>query len=144
MYKIVKKQSLIVKIISALIILYFITTALKLIFRQPEMTINDDLMRAASEINKHTPIIVDSMTRLDNVLALTGNKLQYTYTITKAEKDNLDTTILLANTKQNMINMIKTNPKSAYFRDNKVDILVNYLDKNEAYVCKLNISHNDY
>ena len=56
MYEIVKKQSLIVKIVSTLIILYLITTALKFIFRQPETSINDDLMKVASEINKHTPI----------------------------------------------------------------------------------------
>ena len=144
MYELTKKKNLATKIILGLLALFIINTALKFIFKQPEATINDDLMKIASEINKHTPITVDSMTRLDNVTALTGNKLQYTYTITKASKENIDTTIVLASTKENMINMIKSNPKTKYFRENKIDIIVNYLDKNGFYVCMLAISHNDY
>lgn len=50
----------------------------------------------------------------------------------------------MANTKQTMINMIKTNPKAAYFRDNKTDILVNYSDQKGAYICKLIIPNNEY
>lgn len=144
MYEIVNKKSPAVKVISSIIILFIVITALKFFFKEPEVSINDELVKVANEINKHTPITVDSMSRLDNVLALPGNKFQYTYTITKANKDNIDTTMLLANTKQNMINIIKTNPNATYFHDHKVDIFVNYLDKNGVYVCKLLISHNDY
>ena len=144
MYEIVKKQNIVVKIISALIVLYLINTAIKFIFKQPEINLNDELMKVSSEINKHTPFTVDSMTRLDNVIPLSGNKLQFTYTLTTLERENIDTTILLANAKGNMKEIIKSNPKFAYFRDNKIDIFVNYLDKDGKYVCKALISYNDY
>ena len=144
MYEIVKKQNIVVKIISALIVLYLINIAIKFIFKQPEINLNDELMKVSSEINKHTPFTVDSMTRLDNVIPLSGNKLQFTYTLTTLERENIDTTILLANAKGNMKEIIKSNPKFAYFRDNKIDIFVNYLDKDGKYVCKALISYNDY
>lgn len=101
-------------------------------------------MIISNEINKRTPLIVDSMTRLDNVQALTGNKLQYNYTITDADKDQIDTSILKSNTKPNMTNLIKTNPKANYFRENKVDILVNYVDQKGVFVCNLVVPSTDY
>lgn len=144
MFELIKKQNIVVKIIATLIVLYALTSAIKFIFKQPEMSINDELMKVSSEINKRTPFVVDSMTTLDNVIALPGDKLQYTYTITKLSKDNIDTTILIANAKKNLKETFKSNPQTAYFKENKIDIVINYMYKDGKYVCRALISHNDY
>lgn len=144
MIELIKKQHIVVKIIGTLIVLYIINSAIKLIFKQPELSLSEELTKVSGEINKRTPLVVDSMTTLNYVTALPGDKLQYTYTITTLSKDNIDTTILIANAKKNMQETLRANPQAAYFRENKIDILINYLDKDGKYVCKALISHNDY
>lgn len=144
MYEIVKKKSLTIKIITGIAILFVVTSLLKIFLKEPALTLDKELIAISNEINKRAPIIVDSITRLDNVQALNGNKLQYNYTITDTDKDEIDTVILKANTKQNMTNMLKTNPKAKYFRENKIDILVNYVDQNGTYVCNLSVPSTDY
>ena len=143
MYEIAKRKNLAARIVLALILLFILNFVIKNIFNT-EASINDKLVKVANEINKHTPIIVDSMTRCDNVIALTGNKLQYNYTITNLEKKEIDTTILLSSVKEHMLNIIKTNPKVAFFRDNNVDFIASYSDKKGNYVCSALFSHNDY
>lgn len=144
MYEIVKKKSLTIKIITGIIIFFVVTSLLKIILKEPALTLDKELIAISNEINKRAPIIVDSITRLDNVQALNGNKLQYNYTITDTDKEEIDTVILKANTKQNMTNMLKTNPNAKYFRENKIDLLINYVDQNGKYVCNLSVPSTDY
>ncbi len=144
MYEIVKKRNLTMKIITGIVILFVMTSILKLFIKEPDLSVDKELLLISNEINKRAPITVDSMTRLDNVQALTGNRLQYNYAITNADKDQIDTAILKSNTKQNMTNMIKTNPKAKYFRDNKIEILINYVDQKGVYICNLTIPSADY
>ena len=132
------------KIFSYALLFVIFTTALKFFFSRPKMGIDGELIKMVKEINKKTPIMVDSTTRLDNVEALPGKRFQYNYSITNAEKSNLDTNIILSTTKKNMIEILKSNPKNAYLRDNNIDIFVKYLDKNGAYVCKLELTSNEY
>ena len=144
MYEIVKKKSLTLKIITGIIILFVVTSILKVFLKEPDLSVDKELLLISNEINKRAPITVDSMTRLDNVQALTGNRLQYNYSITSADKDQIDTSFLKSNTKQTMTNMIKSNPKAKYFRDNKIDILINYVDQQGVYVCSLTVPSTDY
>ncbi|MDZ4794785.1 MAG: hypothetical protein SGI83_10950, partial [Bacteroidota bacterium] len=78
------------RILIGIIILFAITQTMKFFLQEPKININDELVKAANEINKHAPIVIDSLTTFDNVNALKGNVFQYNYTI-KAEKLNLDT-----------------------------------------------------
>ena len=107
MYEIAKRKTLTTRIVLALILLFILNFVIKNIFN-PEGNINDKLVKVANEINKHTPIIVDSVTTCDNVTALPGNKLQYNYTLTNLDKKDVDTTILLSSVKEHMFNIIKT------------------------------------
>ena len=132
------------KIIAGIAILFIITSVLKMFLKEPDLSVDKELLLISNEINKRAPITVDSMTRLDNVQALTGKRLQYNYTITDTDKDQIDTSILKSNTRQTMSNMIKTNPKAKYFRDNKIEIVVSYVDQKGVYVCNLTIPSTDY
>jgi len=144
MYELTKKKSLPVKIISVILILFLITTVLKLLLRQPENNIKLELLQAASEINKHAPIYIDSTVRLDNVEVVEGKNLQYNYSTTTLEKKDLDTVKILSAAKEEMLDILKKNPKTSYFKENNVGIIINYSDKNGAYVCKLIITKKDY
>lgn len=144
MYELSKKKNLTIKVIASLFVLFLITTALKIFLKRPEPNVGLELLTAASEINKHTPIYIDSTNRLDNVEVIQNSKLQYNYSITNHVKEELDTIKILEIAKEEMLDILKKNPKTSYFKENNVDIIVNYSDKNGTYLCKLIITKNDY
>jgi len=143
MYEIIKKKSTLVRVAYGFIILMLFSAALKIIFQEPTLSINSQLMEIAKGINKQAPIPVDSLTTLDNAVALTGKTLQYNYSL-KVDKENVDTSILKSNSLKALINTLKTDPKAAYFRENKVDLQAKYVDKNGLYICLLKIKNSDY
>ena len=67
MYELVKKKSIGMRILIGIIILFAITQTLKFFLKEPTLNINDELVKTANEINKHTPIVMDSLTTFDNV-----------------------------------------------------------------------------
>jgi hypothetical protein len=143
MYELVKKKNWGYRILIGVVMLFAITQTLKFFFRQPQLTINDELVQTANEINTHTPIVIDSLTTFDNVNALKGNVFQYNYTI-NVEKSAVDTAELLKLGKEILVEQLKNNPKSAYFRDNKIEIQANYSDKNGKQICKIVVLPNEY
>jgi len=105
MYEIVKK-SIGMRILIGIIILFAITQTLKFFLKEPTVNINDELVKTANEINKHAPIVIDSLTTFDNVNALKGNVLQYNYTI-KADKLNIDTIEVMKIAKEGLLELLK-------------------------------------
>lgn len=139
MYELVKKKSLTLKIILGIIFLFVLTSLLKVFLKEPKLTIDKELVLISNEVNKLAPVIIDSTTRLDNVTALMGNKLQYNYTLTNFNKEEIDTIVLKENTILNMKELMNANPKAKYFRDNKIEILVNYVDQKGDLICNFSI-----
>ena len=78
MYQLTQKRSPILKFLGFFLAISITAELLKVIFQGP--SINEQLMDTAKEINKHCPIMVDSLTRLDNSIATLDNKLQFNYT----------------------------------------------------------------
>lgn len=136
MYELVKKKSLGYRILIGIVILFAITQTLKFFFREPTININDELIKTANEINKHAPIVIDSLTTFDNVNALKGNVFQYNYTL-NVEKSAVDTTELIKIGKESLLKQLKNNPKAVYFRENNIEIQANYSDKNGMEICKI-------
>ncbi|MEO6732115.1 MAG: hypothetical protein ABIN01_12935 [Ferruginibacter sp.] len=143
MYELVKKKSIGMRILIGIIILFAITQTLKFFLKEPTLNINDELVKIANEINKHVPIVIDSLTTFDNVNALKGNTLQYNYTL-KAEKSAVDTTELIKIAKEGLLEQLIKNPKASYFKQNNIEIQANYADKNGVQICKIVILPNEY
>ena len=143
MYELVKKKNIWVRILIGIIALFLITQTLKFFLREPKLNINDELVKAANEINKHAPIVLDSLTTFDNVNALKGNVFQYNYTI-QIEKNAVDTVELIKVAKESLISSLKKYPKTNYFRDNKVEIQAIYSDKSGNQICKIVVLPNEY
>lgn len=143
MYELVKKKNWGYRILIGILILFAITQTLKFFFREPKLNINDELVKTANEINKHVPIVLDSLTTFDNVDALKGDVLQYNYTI-NVEKSTIDTAELIKLAKENMLEQLKNNPKTSYFKQNNIKIQVNYVDKNGMQICNIPIFPNEY
>jgi hypothetical protein len=144
MYELVKKKNFGARILIGILILFATTTVLKIAFHKPQPTLNDELIKSANEINKHTPIILDSLTRLDNVIALPGYILQYNYTILNIERSDIDTNVLKENTKQTLLDKLKNDPKAEFFRENNVELQAKYQDKYGVLLCIVAVTPYDY
>lgn len=143
MYELVKKKSIGLRILIGIIALFLITQTLKFFLQEPKLNINDELVKTANEINKHAPIIIDSLTRFDNVNALKGNVFQYNYTI-QVEKSAVDTIELLKIGKEALLDLLKKNTKAKYFKDNNIEIQANYADKDGIQICKIVVLPGEY
>jgi len=144
MYELVKKKSKWVRILIGILIFFVVTSILKEIVQMRKVPINEQLVEMVSEINKRAPIMVDSITRFDNMMALPGNKVQYNYTILKYSKSDIDTLALAKETKTYMVNMIKTNPKASFFKENNIELSASYSDSVGVYICTVFIKSDDY
>ena len=144
MYELVKQKSWGIRILSGLAIFFVIAQVLKFMFQERETSTFDMLMKTASALNRNAPITIDSMTRFDNALALSDNRIQFTYTFPKIVKTQVDTILLQQENRKEILNRIKTTPEMSFFVENNVDVIAKYYDKEGNYICTLNISHNDY
>ncbi len=105
---------------------------------------DEQMMKIASEFNKHCPIMVDKETRIDNAVALPENTFQYNYTLINLVRSEIDTSLFSASIKQNILNTIKTNPDLKPFRDNNAKMAYNYKDKNGIFIYKFVFGPKDY
>ncbi|MGN6294254.1 MAG: hypothetical protein ACTHMV_16020 [Chitinophagaceae bacterium] len=144
MYELTKQKSKGRVILFGIIIFTFISAVLKMAFYRSPTTLNDDLIKAANEINSHAPVILDSSTRFDYVNALHGNTFQYNYTLTKVDAALFDTTGLMGNAKQSMLEEIRRNPNISFFADNNIEIQARYTDRKGKEVCIVTIPAAEY
>lgn len=102
------------------------------------------IQKSAEAANKSCPMMVDEITRLDNVTALPGKTLQYNYTIFNIDRELLDTTAFKDQMRPQMIQMIQTMPEMSSIRD--YDVTLKYVYKDEAgdYLFKISIDSQQY
>jgi len=114
----------------------------QLFFKAP--TYDEAMMKAASEINKSCPIMVDHDTRLDNAVALPDNVFQYNYTLVNMDKANTDIEMLEDYMMPRLVNNVKTNPQMQINRDNKTTMAYYYKDKNGIFLFKVSVTPELY
>jgi hypothetical protein len=134
-----KKTTRIIVIGVALIAFFFVLQMLL-----NSSSLDQDLVAAASEINKNCPVMVDSITRFDNAAALTNNVFKFNYTILNAEKSNYDTAALQSAVKPVALNLLKTDPQYKLYRAKNVTLVFTYRDKNGSYLCTILFSPAEY
>jgi len=135
MYQLVpkKKKSIFLKIVIFLIACAVIKELI-IVFFGPA-PVSKQLDDVANTINKRCPLIVDSTTTLNNCSAGSGNKLCFSYQLNSVNKEDVDTISLVANSRRDMINKMKTDPALAVFKKNDISISARYYDKTGRYVC---------
>jgi hypothetical protein len=112
------------------------------LFRKPSF--DKAMMEYASEINKHCPIMIDNVTRLENAIALPDNIFQYNYTIINSVKDSINVEGLKNYLEPSIVNFVKTNPDMKIVRDNKTTISYYYKDKNGVYLFTISVKPEQY
>ena len=143
MYQLIrKKRHPFVNFLLFILALSITTEVLKLIFQSP--SVDEQLLTTSKEINKQCPIIVDSLTQLDNTVALPNHLLQYNYTFYKSDKENIDTVVLKKSMRESLINKLRTDPKFAVFKEGHVIVGSSFYDRTGHYVCAMQVTPAEY
>lgn len=107
-------------------------------------SIDNNLVEIAGELNKTCPVMVDSLTRLDNAVALPKKVFQYNYTLNIDTSEQIDIEGLKAYMSPRIVNDVKTNPGMKYVRDNKVTVNYSYKDQNGEFLFLISVKPEDY
>ncbi len=144
MYELVQKKSKGRKILIGVVVFIFLSAFIRELGVMMRPTIDDELVKIANEINTHTPIIIDSTTRLNNVSALPGKVFLYNYSLVNTDPAQIDTTLLIQFSKESLVNRLKTFPQAKYFRENDIELRVYYTDEKDRYLCRFSVVPGEY
>ncbi|WP_165040232.1 hypothetical protein [Dysgonomonas sp. ZJ709] len=127
------------------IFIFSFAVILSLIFVQCSNAnkVQHELEKYVERENKNYPKIIDDFTRLEGCEALPSNTLRYNYTI-QVESAMLDTVVLKKALKEKLIHSIKTEPGSAFLRNNNVTFQYQYNDAANSPVFRIDIPSEDY
>jgi hypothetical protein len=109
-----------------------------------DTAIEKTLVKAANDMNKTCPTMVDRETRLDNTVVLPGKIFQYNYTFIHGTKDSLDFVRLQNEMEPAVLNGVKTSPDLKVYRNHNVTMAYNYVDKNGMFLFKILITPEKY
>ena len=116
--------------------------AVQQFFKSP--TLNKELVKLASDMNRTLPMMVDSETRLDNTTAYPNNTFRYTYTLVNIDKESIDIIGFKKLLEPHIINELKANPQMQWQRDNKVTLDYYYKDKNGIHLFTITVKPEQY
>jgi len=111
-------------------------------FKAP--TFDTEMTKAASELNKACPIMLDAYTRFDNAVAMSDNTFQYNYTIINVDKKDVNLDTMKMKVEPGIINNIKTNPDMKVYRDHDVTFIYSYRDKDGVFITKYTVTPDRY
>lgn len=137
------QSSKVVSIIVGIIFFIFAYVVVQQLF-PPAQSVSSSLVTAASEANKSLPMMVDSETRLDNTIALSGNTFQYNYTLINTTINSVNPQELKDYISPTIINGVKTNPALESFRTNKVTFIYSYKDMNGYFLFDVKVIPSQY
>ena len=138
----VKRNKLLGTIAGSVVFLLFYYAAQQLFFKSPSY--DKEMMTIASELNKTCPIMVDSVTRFDNAVALPVNTFQYNYTLIDIEIGSIDTVEFKNYLEPTITNFVKSCPQMKYQRDHNTTINYYYKDKYGNYLFSVSVKPENY
>lgn len=107
-------------------------------------SITDYLQKVSNDTNKKCPITVNKNTRLDNTLILSGNTIQYNYTLVDFEKGSADIKLIEEEVTNAILNDVRTNPGMKLLRDGNVTMSYYYKDMNGEFVYNYKVTPDMY
>lgn len=102
------------------------------------------MLEVASELNASCPMMVDSETRLDNVMAAPDTGFQYFYTLVNMEKASIDLEGARSFLTPQIVNNIKTNPEMEFLRKHETTFKYTYKDKDGNWLLTIVVTPDMY
>ncbi len=99
----------------------------------------------AAAINQHTPVQIDSYTRLDSVQVMDAHTFLYNYTLSGVDTNNAKIVAYLKQAlKQQTLQNYKTNPSMAEIRKHNLRLGYNYRDAQGKSIIAFAINPADF
>lgn len=109
-----------------------------------EAEVFNELKQTVADLNKKCPQMIDSETRLDNIVVMEPNKLIYNYSLIHLLAANVDTTQFKLALWPGILSTIKISPEMKKLRDNSTLIEYAYFDTNKNHIYTFKITPKDY
>jgi hypothetical protein len=109
-----------------------------------KISFDEQLIKISEQINQNCPMVIDSETRLDNTIGGPGKMFMYNYTLVNMSKDEIDIPQFKSYIEPRVINNARTNNDMRSFRDNKVEMVYKYFDKNGVFVFDVRVLPDHY
>jgi hypothetical protein len=103
-----------------------------------------ELKRAAVEINKSGPVMVDEDTRLDRVEVEEGNILRYAYTLVNMSKADITIEKFKATLTPVIVEDVRTNPQMAINREHHTTLKYSYFDREKNFLFDIVVTPHMY
>ena len=109
--------------------------------RGDTVTIESALMKAADEINRNLPMMVDANTRLDATTALPDNKFMYSYTVVGVDElPAVD--VFTQQVRPGLVNLYRTSTDMSQMRNAKTTLIYAYHRKDGTEYAKIEVLAN--
>ena len=103
-----------------------------------EAELNSVLMRAASELNKNLPMMIDSETRFDSSVGI-NKQFRYNYTLINYAAEDLDPSAIQSTMEPKLKNTVCTTKEMEVFVKNNVPVTYAYHGKNGTQVAVITV-----
>ena len=120
------------------VVMFYVTQSLL------KPSIDEELAKVASELNKTCPMNVDESTMLKNAVALPNKTLQYNYLLIGITKSEVKIDTMRKYFFPGILESVKSSPAMKGFRERKVTFNYYYMDKNGEFVMEYKIKPEMY
>jgi len=103
-----------------------------------------ELKKAATELNKETPLNIDEFTRLDSASTKGKTNLIYYYTLFEMERSEVNLDTVNKYIRPGIIENVKNSPDLKTFRDNNITMDYRYYDKNGEFTTEISVTPDLY
>jgi len=110
---------------------------------QTETNIQRELKKVASDINRKSPQQVDEETRLDGAETLPERTFLYKYTLISVTQEEVALSLLEEHVRPEIVKAYRTHPEMKYLRDNAVNLIYRYVDKDGKPIGDLTVGPKD-
>lgn len=105
---------------------------------------DEELKRAAKEITKSCPVMVDEQTRLDRVDGPGDNRIMYFYTLVKLNRSEVDAEAMKASLTPVLVEDVVTNAQMAINREHHTTMVYSYSDRNGEFLFSIEVTPEIY
>lgn len=106
--------------------------------------VGKELTAMVDNYNKACPMMISEDIRMESVVVLPHNTVQYDFTLVRVQKESIDVTALKKSVETEIVSNSKTNPSLDAFRDNNSTVFYNYKDGNGKVLFKITLTPDMY
>jgi len=137
-----KKKLLIRKIIKIVFLLILI--GLAQFYFVKEQPSNKELTALIAKYNNACPMLISNDIRMESVTQLSGNRVQYDFTLLYVVKETINVSDLKKQVEKQILSNSKNNPSLEAFRDTNSTVVYHYMDRKQQNLFVITLTPDTY